>query len=140
MRTTDVGAELFVREVEITRELLVRYAGASGDVNAIHYNDAVAEAAGLPGVIAHGMLTMGLAGSALTDWLAGLDDDGVARVVRYGVRFSRPIVVPALGSTTLVVTGTLGARDDEAGTARVDLRAVCDGVTVLGKAQATITL
>ncbi|GMA32322.1 MaoC/PaaZ C-terminal domain-containing protein [Litorihabitans aurantiacus] len=140
-----VGDVLFTREVEVTRDRLVRYAGASRDFNPIHYNDAVAEQVGLPGVIAHGMLTMGLAGSALTDWLA--ENDGAAaagRVARYGTRFSRPIPVPATGGVTLTVTGTLGAvdqtADDGAPCVRVDLRAEAGGVTVLAKAQVLVRL
>ncbi|WP_108719174.1 MaoC/PaaZ C-terminal domain-containing protein [Miniimonas sp. S16] len=137
-----VGDVLFTREVELTRDRLVRYAGASRDFNAIHYNDAVAERVGLPGVIAHGMLTMGLAGSALTDWLQESDPRGVARVARYSTRFSRPIQVPATGSVTLTITGTLGAVDqtdaDGEPCVRVDLRAEAAGVTVLAKAQAFI--
>ncbi|PWD52436.1 acyl dehydratase [Serinibacter arcticus] len=137
-----VGDVLFTREVAVTRDRLVRYAGASRDFNAIHYNDAVATSVGLPGVIAHGMLTMGLAGSALTDWLAEHDPSGPGRVARYGTRFSRPIPVPATGDVLLTVTGTLGAvdqtDDDGAACVRVDLRAEALGVTVLAKAQALV--
>lgn len=136
-----VGDVLFTREVEVTRDRLVRYAGASRDFNPIHYNDAVATEVGLPGVIAHGMLTMGLAGSALTDWL-GHTGDGAARVARLGTRFSRPIPVPATGGVTLTITGTVGAvgvsDDDGAPCVRVDLRAEALGVTVLAKAQAFV--
>ena len=135
-----VGQVLFTREVEVTRDRLVRYAGASRDFNPIHYNDVVATSVGLPGVIAHGMLTMGLAGSALTDWLAEQDAaGGQARVARYGTRFSRPIPVPATGGVPLTITGTLGALEaggaDGAACVRVDLKAEALGVTVLAKAQ-----
>lgn len=82
------GAEVFTRTVALSRDRLVRYAAASGDFNPIHYNDTVATSVGLPGVIAHGMLTMGLAGSVLTDWLESLAPGGAARVRRYGTRFS----------------------------------------------------
>lgn len=132
-----VGDVLFTREVVLTRDRLVRYAGASRDFNPIHYNDAVATQAGLPGVIAHGMLTMGLAGSALTDWLGHTGD-----VARFGTRFSRPIPVPATGGVILAITGTVGATgvsdDDGAPCVRVDLRAEALGVTVLAKAQAFV--
>lgn len=84
-----VGQVVADREYRITRENLVRYAGASGDFNPIHWNDRVATSVGLPGVLAHGMLTMALAGRLLTDWLG---DPGA--VVEYSVRFSRPVVVP----------------------------------------------
>lgn len=140
LRSAAVGDALFTRGIEISRDRLVRYAGASRDFNPIHYNDAVATSVGLPGVIAHGMLTMGAAGSALTDWL-GAD---AAAVARYGTRFSRPIAVPATGSVALTVTGTLGALDqaDDAGApcVRVDLRAEAAGVTVLAKAQAFVRI
>ncbi|HEU0041838.1 MAG TPA: MaoC/PaaZ C-terminal domain-containing protein [Jiangellaceae bacterium] len=85
----NVGDVVADRAYRITRENLVRYAGASGDFNPIHWNDRVADSVGLPGVIAHGMLTMGLAGRLLTDWIG---DPGA--IIEYGVRFSRPVVVP----------------------------------------------
>ncbi|MGH8826560.1 MAG: MaoC/PaaZ C-terminal domain-containing protein [Jiangellaceae bacterium] len=85
----NVGDVVADRAYRITRENLVRYAGASGDFNPIHWNDRVADSVGLPGVIAHGMLTMGLAGRLLTDWIGD-----PAAIIEYGVRFSRPVVVP----------------------------------------------
>lgn len=144
LATAVVGDVLFSSTAEVTRDRLVRYAGASRDFNAIHYNDAVATSVGLPGVIAHGMLTMGLASSALTDWIATWDPAGISRIARYGTRFSRPIAVPALESVELTVTGTLGAVDlaDESGApcVRVDLKAEAAGVTVLAKAQVLVRL
>jgi len=128
-----VGDELFTRTFTVDRALLVRYAGASGDFNPIHYNERVAREVGLEGVIAHGMATMGLAAAAVTEW-AG--DPGA--VVDYGVRFTRPIVVPDPGEVELEVTGKVGAVDPEAGTVRVDLTARAAGVTVLAKAQAVV--
>lgn len=137
-----VGDVVVEREVELSRDRLVRYASASGDFNPIHYNDAFAQSVGLPGVIAHGMLTMGVVGGALTDWLESWDPAGIARVARYGTRFARPIPVPALESVRVVVTGTVGALDlaDAAGApcVRVDLRATLDGVSVLAKTQALV--
>lgn len=142
--TAVVGDVLFTREFEVTRDRLVRYAAASGDFNPIHYNDAVATSVGLPGVIAHGMLTMGLASSALTDWIATWDPAGISRVARYGTRFSRPIPVPATEPVTLTVTGTVGAvdqsDDDGAACVRIDLKAEALGVTVLAKAQAFVRI
>lgn len=139
-----VGDVVVVRDVEISRDRLVRYAAASGDLNPIHYNDAFAESVGLPGVIAHGMLTMGLVGGALTDWLESWDPAGIARVVRYGTRFARPIPVPALEPVCVVITGTVGAvnltDDDDAPCVRIDLKAVVDGVSVLAKTQALVRL
>lgn len=128
-----VGQELARTEHELTRDTLVRYAGASGDFNPIHYNDTVAREAGLPGVIAHGMLTMGVAITGLIDVL------GDPTAVRdYSVRFTNPIEVPATGAVTLEVTAVVAAIDEDAGTARVDLTAQSGGKKVLGRARATI--
>jgi acyl dehydratase len=127
----NVGDELFTRTFTVDRQRLVRYAGASGDLNPIHYDDAAATAAGLPGVIAHGMATMGLAGTALADW-AG--DPGA--VLDYGVRFTRPVPVPGAGSAEVVVTGTVGALEEDV--VRVDLTVRSGGVTVLARAQARV--
>lgn len=129
----ETGAELFAVTRRVDRAALVRYAGASGDFNPIHYNERFATEVGLPGVIAHGMLTMGLAGAALTDWLAE-----PSRLVSYGVRFTRPIVVPDPGEVEVAIRAVVGTLDDEAGTARIDLTVSVDGVTVLGKAQAHV--
>lgn len=131
----EVGTELFSATIELERSSLVKYAGASGDFNPIHWNERFATEVGLPNVIVHGMLTMGVASSVLEEWL---EDPG--RVLDYGVRFTRPIPVPDPGSVEVTVVGKLGARDDEAGTARVDLNVSSGGVTVLGKAQAVIRL
>jgi acyl dehydratase len=99
----EVGAELAPRDVQLTRASLVRYAGASGDVNPIHWSERTAKAVGLPDVIAHGMLTMATAGRVVTDW-AG--DPGA--VESYGVRFSRPVVVPDDDAgATVTVSGTV---------------------------------
>jgi acyl dehydratase len=118
-----------------TRDTLVRYAAASGDFNPIHYNEAAARAAGLPGVIAHGMLTMGAVSSPLVNW-AG--DPGA--ILDYEVRFGRPAPVPWPGQANLDVTGTVAGIDEAARTARVNLAVTQDGAKVLGKAQATIQL
>jgi acyl dehydratase len=131
----EVGAELFSRTYAVDRDRLVRYAGASGDFNPIHYNDRFATEVGLPGVIAHGMLTMGLGGSAVVDW-AG--DPGA--VAEYGVRFTRPIEVPDPGAVEVQVVGKVGAVDLGEGSVRVDLTVTSGGVTVLAKAQAVVRL
>ncbi|PFG40387.1 acyl dehydratase [Georgenia soli] len=131
----EAGAELFRRTYAVDRDRLVRYAGASGDFNPIHYNDRFAHEVGLPGVIAHGMLTMGLAGSAVADW-AG--DPGA--VVEYGVRFTRPVEVPDPGTAEVEVAGKVGAVDLGEGSVRVDLTVTSGGVTVLAKAQAVVRL
>lgn len=125
-----VGDVVAEREIEFTRDRLVRYAGASGDFNPIHYRDDVAVSVGLPGVLAHGMLTMGVAGSVATDWL------GTAGSVRdFQSRFTRPVPVDATEGARITVTATVGVLDTDARTARIDLKVVFDGATVLGKAQ-----
>jgi acyl dehydratase len=126
-----VGDVLAERTVHLTRESLVRYAGASGDFNPIHYRDDIAAAVGLPGVLAHGMLTMGIASSVL---LAALEP-GV-RILDYGVRFTKPVVVDPVDGADVHITATVGAVDDEA--ARVDLKVTFGEATVLVKAQLRI--
>ena len=119
----------------LTRDSLVRYAGASGDFNPIHYRDDVAHSVGLPGVHAHGMLTMGLAIQPVVDWATD-----PARVLDYQVRFTRPVSVdPDLGAVVTVVA-KVGALDADAGVARIDLTVTFNSVTVLGKAQARVSL
>jgi acyl dehydratase len=131
----EVGQEVLRRTFAVDRALLVRYAGASGDFNPIHYNERVAREVGLPGVIAHGMATMGLAATAVADW-AG--DPGA--VVDYGVRFTRPVEVPDPGQAEVLVVGTVGALDLAASSVRVDLTVTSGGVSVLAKAQALVQL
>lgn len=130
-----VGDELPVLRVRVTRAGLIRYAGASGDFNPIHWNERIAREVGLPDVIAHGMLTMALACRLVTTW-AG--DPGA--VVECGVRFTRPIVVPDDGEGALLeVSGTVTQRRDD-GTVVVAITARSAGHTVLGKATATVAL
>ena len=131
----EVGQVIGATEFLLTRDSLVRYAGASGDFNQIHYRDDVAHAVGLPGVLAHGMLTMGAAVQVAVDWVG---DAG--RVVDYQVRFTKPVVVDPVDGAVLVVTGKIGVIDLEAGTVRVDLQAVFNETAVLGKAQAVVRL
>jgi acyl dehydratase len=127
-----VGDELPGQDFPITRADLVRYAGASGDFNPIHWNERFAKSVGLPDVIAHGMFTMAAAIRVVTDW-AG--DPGA--VVEYGVRFTRPVVVPDPDGATLTVSGQVrGIRDD--GLLEVELTATADGQTVLAKARAVV--
>jgi acyl dehydratase len=130
-----VGDQLPARTVTITREALVRYAGASGDFNPIHWNPRFAVEVGLPDVIAHGMFTMGSAVEIVTAWA---DDPGA--VLAYGVRFTKPVVVPDPAGAELEVTAVVAAKDDEARTVRVDLTVRSADVTVLGRAQATVRL
>ena len=130
-----VGSELLAVTRMVDRARLVRYAGASGDFNPIHYNERFALEVGLPGVIAHGMLTMGLAAAALSDWL-----DDPADLLSYGVRFTRPVVVPDPGEVAVDIVGVVGAVDADAGTARVDLKVTVNGTSVLGKSQAQVRI
>jgi len=126
-----VGDVVAERTVQLTRESLVRYAGASGDFNPIHYRDDVAAAVGLPGVLAHGMLTMGLSVETLVPWLG---DTG--RIVEYGVRFTRPVVVDPETGAEVTIVAKVGAVEE--GVARIDLTVSHGGTTVLGKAQVRI--
>ncbi|TFD65104.1 MaoC family dehydratase [Cryobacterium sp. Hb1] len=119
----------------LTRDSLVRYAGASGDFNPIHYRDDVAQSVGLPGVLAHGMLTMGLAVQPVVDWAGD-----PARVLDYQVRFTRPVFVDATAGATVAVVAKVGAVDRETLIARIDLTVTFNGATVLGKAQARVNL
>jgi acyl dehydratase len=130
-----VGQELPTREFHFTRDSLVRYAGASGDFNAIHYRDDVAKAVGLPGVLAHGMLTMGAAVQSVVDFLG---DSG--QVLDYQVRFTKPVLVDATKGATLVVNATVVEVDETAKQARIDLTASCNDVVVLGKAQVRVSI
>ena len=130
-----VGDDIGTRRIEVDRARLVRYAGASGDFNPIHWNERVAVQVGLPGVIAHGMFTMGAVIGLVGDW-AG--DPGA--VVDYQTRFARPVVVPDPGSALIEVSGVVGSVDAEAGTVRVDLVVTSGGSRVLAKCQAVVRL
>ena len=128
-----VGDVIAERTLHLTRESLVRYAGASGDFNPIHYRDDVAAAVGLPGVLAHGMLTMGIASSVVLSALpAG------AEVVDYGVRFTKPVVVDAETGADVHIVAKVGALDETA--ARIDLTVKAAETTVLVKAQLRVAL
>ncbi|RKT33276.1 MaoC dehydratase-like protein [Microbacterium sp. AG1240] len=131
MTDLTVGDVIAERSVHLSRESLVRYAGASGDFNPIHYRDDVAVAVGLPGVLAHGMLTMGIAIGTVEDWLGD-----PSRVLEYGVRFTRPVLVDAEAGADVHVTAKVGALDDD--TARIDLTVTAASTTVLGKAQVRV--
>ncbi len=132
------GQQIGERRIELSRADLVRYAGASGDLNPIHWNEEFARAVDLPDVIAHGMLTMGAAVQLVTDW-AG--DPGA--VVDYQTRFTKPVVVPnrfgtaVEASTVLTVTGKIGALDDDARTVRVDLTVTAPDLSAEGADPAT---
>ena len=131
-----VGMELPPGRFPIDRAKLVRYAGASGDFNPIHWNARFATEVGLPDVIAHGMLTMAEAGRVVTDWTG---DPGA--VLEYGVRFTRPVVVPDDAEGGLLeVTGTVWEKRDDERAVVVSLVATSQGQTVLAKARAVVRL
>ena len=128
-----VGDVIAEKSYHLTRDALVRYAGASGDFNPIHYRDDVATSVGLDGVLAHGMLTMGIAVQPVVEWLG---DRGT--VTDYQVRFTKPVFVDGTEGATLNVVARVGVVDDDG--ARIDLTVTFDGATVLGKAQVRVTL
>jgi acyl dehydratase len=131
----EVGQEIGSIEYRLTRDSLVRYAGASGDFNPIHYRDDIAKAVGLDGVLAHGMLTMGAAVQVAINWIG---DSG--RIVDYGVRFTKPVFVDAAKGAVLTVSGKVGEIDVENSIVRIDITASCADVAVLGKAQARVRI
>ena len=135
-----VGTVVAKQSYHFTRDTLVRYAGASGDFNPIHYRDDVASAVGLPGVLAHGMLTMGVAVQPVVEWLGD-----PARILDYQVRFTRPVVVDPEEGAKVEVVATVAVLDEpvdgvEPRTARIDLTVTFGGQTVLGKAQVRVVL
>jgi acyl dehydratase len=128
---TDV--ELPTQTYQVTRADLIRYAGASGDFNPIHWSERFATQVGLPGVIAHGMFTMALVGRAVTTWAGAAD-----AVVELSVRFSRPVPVPDTDEgTEVVVSGVVKEVTDD-GLTRLAVSAACNGEKVLSLARATI--
>ena len=133
--TLEVGQEVGSESFTFTRDSLVRYAGASGDFNPIHYRDDIAKSVGLDGVLAHGMLTMGTAVQVVVNWVG---DAG--KVIDYGVRFTKPVFVDANEGALVTVIAKVGLIDLEAKTVRVDITCVCNEVAVLGKAQALVQL
>ncbi|MFB7271506.1 MaoC family dehydratase [Streptomyces sp. NPDC056244] len=131
----EVGTELPAQSFPVTRATLVRYAGASGDFNPIHWNEKFAKEVGLPDVIAHGMFTMAEAIRVVTDWVG---DPGA--VVEYGVRFTKPVVVPNDDKGALVeVSAKVAAKLDDS-RVRVDLTAMSAGQKVLGMSRAVVRL
>ena len=137
LSTSDVkvGQELPPLTIHISRDSLVRYTGASLDRNRIHWDERFARSVGLPDVIAHGMFTMGSAINVVSDWVG---DAG--RVVEYGTRFTKPVVVPYESGADVEVTGVVTALDAETRRATVELRAMCGTDKVLGRATAVVLL
>ncbi|MFD3474938.1 MaoC family dehydratase [Streptomyces sp. NPDC058695] len=131
----EIGTELPAQTFPVTRATLVQYAGASGDFNPIHWNEKFAVEVGLPDVIAHGMFTMAEAIRVVTDWVGD-----PAAVVEYGVRFTRPVIVPNDDKgATIEVSGKVAAKLDD-GRVRVDLVATSGGQKVLGMSRAVVQL
>jgi acyl dehydratase len=130
-RMMEVGAVLPEKVFYIDRELLKRYADASGDQNPIHQNEEFALSVGLPNVIAHGMLTMALVGKYVSDFAGGS-----AKVLEYGARFTKPVIVPAGEKVDLTVSATVSELGDD--TISLTLSATSAGVKVLGMAKAVV--
>jgi acyl dehydratase len=128
----EAGATLPEQTYTVTRADLVRYAGASGDFNPIHWSDRVATSVGLPGVIAHGMYTLALAARALDTWAGG-----PGHVVELGAKFSKPVVVPDDDrGVDVVVRGTVKEVTDDG--VKVALEVTCNGEKVLGMPKAVL--
>ncbi len=128
-----VGAALPARTFRVTRADLVRYAGVSGDLNPIHWSDRIATDVGLPGVIAHGMLTMAFAGRALGEWVG---DPGA--IEEYSVRFAKPVLVPDDDTGTEVTVEGVVKQELDDGRIQVNLTVRSGGVKVLGQARAIV--
>jgi acyl dehydratase len=127
----EVGANLPEKIFYLDRELLKRYADASGDQNPIHQNEEFAVSVGLPNVIAHGMLTMALVGKYISDFAGGS-----AKVVEFGARFTKPVIVPAGQKVDLTVSATVAEISE--GKISITLSATSSGVKVLGMAKAVV--
>jgi acyl dehydratase len=133
--SVDEGTELPQIDIRIRRADLVRYSGASGDFNVIHWNERAARAAGLPDVIAHGMLTMAITARIVTDWVG---DPGA--VAEYAVRFSRPVIVPDDEDGAEIVITARVAKKLPDHRVRVDIVARCGADKVLSMARAFVVL
>ena len=130
-----VGQQLPSRTIHIDRAALVQYTGASLDRNRLHWDERFARSVGLPDVIAHGMFTMGTAINVVSEWVGD-----VGRVVEYGARFTKPVVVPYEGGADVEVTGVVTAVDAQTRRATVELRVTCGSDKVLGRATAVVVL
>jgi acyl dehydratase len=131
----EVGQALPPLAIHISRESLVQYTGASLDRNRIHWDERFATSVGLPDVIAHGMFTMGSVINIVSDWVG---DAG--RIVEYGTRFTKPVVVPYERGADVVVTAVVAAVDDQTKRGTVELTAMCGTDKVLGRATAVVVL
>lgn len=133
MREIGIGTKIPSQTYVINREMLISYADASGDQNPIHQDETFARSVGLPNVIAHGMLTMALAGRFVTEWAGGS-----AHVKEFSARFTKPVVVPAGENVDVIISAVID--EVSARTVVLDITAECAGVKVLGMAKATIAL
>lgn len=132
MTKFEAGQELALKTFTINRKLLIAYASASGDQNPIHQDETFAKSVGLPDVIAHGMLTMALAGKYLSD-IAGSQS-----VIEFSAKFIKPVVVPAETDVSLIISGKVTEVSN--GTAKIELLAMCNDIKVLGMAKGLIKL
>lgn len=132
MSKLEIGTELAPKTFNINRKLLVDYANASGDQNPIHQDEAFAKSVGLPDVIAHGMLTMALAGKYLSDI------SGSQSVIEFSAKFIKPVVVPADTDVSLIISGKV--TDVADGIAKIELLAMCNEIKVLGMAKGAVKL
>ena len=132
MSKIEIGTELAPKTFKINRQLLIEYANASGDQNPIHQDETFAKSVGLPDVIAHGMLTMALAGKYLSDI------SGSQNVLEFSAKFIKPVVVPAGVDVSLIISGKVTEVSN--GVARIELLAMCDEVKVLGMAKGAIKI
>ena len=132
MNNLELGEELAPKTFLINRALLVAYANASGDQNPIHQDEEFAKSVGLPDVIAHGMLTMALAGKYLSEI------SGSVAITEFSARFTKPVVVPANTDVSLIISGKVAEISD--GSAKVEITASCNDVKVLGMAKGVIKL
>ena len=132
MSKIEIGTELAPKTFKINRKLLLDYANASGDQNPIHQDEAFAKSVGLPDVIAHGMLTMALAGKYLSDI------SGSQSVIEFSAKFIKPVVVPADTDVSLIISGKV--TDVTNGIAKIELLAMCDEIKVLGMAKGVVKI
>ena len=131
-----VGDEMPEKIIKLTRGDLVNYAGVSGDLNPIHWDDEIAKQVGLDTAIAHGMLTMGLGGGYVTSWIG---DPGA--VTEYNVRFTAIVPVPNDGiGAEILFTGRVKSTDPETKTVTLALTATTGGKKIFGRAVATAKL
>ena len=132
MSKLEIGVELAPKTFKINRQLLIEYANASGDQNPIHQDETFAKSVGLPDVIAHGMLTMALAGKYLSDISSSQN------VLEFSAKFIKPVVVPAGADVSLIISGKVTEVSN--GVAKIELLAMCDEVKVLGMAKGAIKI